>query len=231
MPEQPASIEHRQHLLDEQRVALGGGDDPARARPRRRRRSPSRFSTTALGVRLGERLERDAAARRGRSAQSGRAARAGRGRAGARAAASARLGDRVEDVLDRGRGRSAPPSGCRRRARPAAVRCASISKSFRAPRRSRRSRKPRRESPIAAATRSRDDLVVAASASIFAQRHVGRVVLADRRGLAHDLAQRPERDAVAVGEAAAREHVARSPATAQELLAEARLAHARRRER
>ena len=64
------------------------------------------------------------------------------------------------------------------------------------------------ESPTAEATRSTiasRSAVVADQAADLRPGGIGRVVLRDLRGLAHDLGQRPERDAVAVGQASTAE--------------------------
>ena len=112
--------------------------------------------------------------------------------------------DSVDDVARAGRGTSAPPSGCRRSRRRAAAPGPVSSSNRRAAQNVSSTGNAASDRPIAAATRS------AASPSSLAERRRAAstravssgVVVADPGRLAHDLGQRPERDALAVGKAA-----------------------------
>ncbi len=142
--------QHRQHLLDEQRIASGCPRDPVcvwhpAVRPR-----PSRFSTTVPAWDSDRPLERDprrctptvpsrAASRGGHDA---RWPAPGRHRRGCRSGARA------------GRGTSVPPSGCRRSRRTTGRSVARTSRNRRAPQNSSVSGSCWLESPMAEASRS-----------------------------------------------------------------------------
>ena len=128
---------HRDHLLDEERVALGRLDDPAPG-PGRQRHLAEKVAHHLGALRLAQGAQRDGA-RPGRSSlQAGgaRAARAGRCRGGA-----APRPHRCRPGRRSGRGRWARPSGCPR-SRPPPARSAPGPRA--AGGRPRRSREPER---------------------------------------------------------------------------------------
>ena len=180
-PSRPA-----EQLVDD-RVGLVGGE----------RLEHDVLAVVALGP-LGSRLEQLVA---GRGEQQDRGP-VRRCRAGGRAA----------------RGTSAPRRGCRRRSRPAGGGSRSPRAACGSPRTAPAPGNWAVDRPIAAATRSTTAVgssvrpaTPRAISAIFAERHVERVLVVDARRAADDLGDRPERDAVAVRQAATAEDLAALP--------------------
>ena len=217
--------EHRQHLLDEQRVPVGGRAD-ALADLGRERRVPEQVLDQRVRLGFGERFEVDA----GRVALAPAPARAVLQELGARhadeedrdvAGPRTHVFDHLEqrrlcpvDVVEHGDERSPPPE---RLEEPADR-----------PRGLDRPRAVQAEHP--GQVRG-DGLAVRCALEQLAEfgpRPFGRVVLRDAGGLDRHLGDRPEGDALAVGQAASREHLRSAGDRGDELPDQARLADARR---
>ena len=161
--------------------------------------APSRFSATRAAAASLSGFS-SMLSDRGRSPHLGRfSSRSGREVASSRIV---RVLGRVEHVLDAGRGTPARPSGCRRSARPAVRSAASFSRNLRAAQLISCSANAPSLRPIAEAMPRGDVLVVDQRGELGA-RLLRAVVGAHLGGAVGDVAQRPERDAVAVGQAAA----------------------------
>ena len=191
-----AALAHqREHLLDEERVALGGLEDPVAQRRVERGRSSS-ASMSSLGLVGRERLEQDGrrvqlAAAPARTAveqlgpreaeqQDRRVAAPGRRRARRGRGTPARPSGVVEDARRAGRSRGAPRAAC------ATAKAISSAASRRLARRA------------------------ATASARLAGRPAARLA---RASCLHDLDDRPVGDALAVGEAARRDDRARRPAS------------------
>ena len=220
--------QHRERLLDEQRVALGRSGDALDELVGELRPTPRRFAISVAGLFVGERLERH-----GRRVQLAAAPR--------RAVASSRSGARhahqqdrraarpVRDVLDAGRGTWARPSGCRRTRAPAVARGRAPRRSGGSPRRS----PPRpRASAIAHELRHApaDELLVLVALEHRADLRLddlGQVEVGEPGGLLDRLDHRAVRDALAVGQAPSRSTVGAAVDDRQELLDQTGLPDAR----